>query len=82
MCFSYFMYPPDTQKSSFSMGDEFIDLVDNLHKSVCVSALVSCVVCAFVLRLIYQSPGFQFEKEFIFSVNTLYVCVFVGGAVR
>nr|XP_040035732.1 cilia- and flagella-associated protein 54-like isoform X2 [Gasterosteus aculeatus aculeatus] len=29
----------DTQKSSFSMGDEFIDLVDNLHKSVCVSAL-------------------------------------------
>ncbi|KAM8897416.1 cilia- and flagella-associated protein 54 isoform 3-T3 [Spinachia spinachia] len=28
----------DTHKSSFSMGDEFIDLVDSLHKSVCVPA--------------------------------------------
>ncbi|XP_068572705.1 cilia- and flagella-associated protein 54 [Cebidichthys violaceus] len=28
----------DGHKSSFSMGDEFIDLVDTLHKSVCGSA--------------------------------------------
>ncbi|XP_062414184.1 cilia- and flagella-associated protein 54-like [Pungitius pungitius] len=28
----------DTHQSSFSMGDKFTDLVDNLHKSVCVSA--------------------------------------------
>lgn len=43
------------------MSDEFIDLVDTLHKSVCGSAPVSfCVVCVFVLGLICPSS----EEEF------------------
>lgn len=47
------MFLTDRHKSSVSMSDEFIGLVDALHKSVCDSAPVSFhVVC--VLGLLCQ----------------------------
>ncbi len=53
------------------MSDEFIGLVDTLHKSVCGSSSVSFyVVCVFVLGLICQSPE-------LFLKCIYYMCVFV-----
>lgn len=43
------MFPTERHKSSFSMSDELIGLVDTLHKSVCGSVPVSFIdvcVCA------------------------------------
>ena len=55
------------------MSDEFIGLVDTLHKSVCGSAPVSVyAMCVFVLGLVCQGLGLHLEVELIFSVNILY----------
>ena len=56
------------------MSDEFIGLVDTLHKSVCASAPVSCVsVCVWVDL---PRTGIQVEVEFILNLYVL-LCVFV-----
>lgn len=54
------MFPTERHKSSFSMSDEFIGLVDTLHKSVCGSVPVSFIdVCG----LICHGLGFRLQLK-------------------
>ena len=62
------MFPTDRHKSSFSMSDEFIGLVDTLHKSVCGSAPVSfqvvCVLEFTLSRIRVQIKEVEFRGGF------------------
>lgn len=64
-----FDVPTDKNKSFFTMSDEFLDLVDTLHKSVCGSAPVS--LCGFVGVHLLRVRGQITDYHFLICV--LYV---------
>lgn len=69
------MFPTDRHKSSFSMSDEFIGLVDTLHKSVCGSTPVS--LFGFTLSRIWvqiKVVEFRGGLQCVY-LHTVYVCL-------
>lgn len=75
------MFPTERHKSSFSMSDEFIGLVDTLHKSVCGSVPVSFIdvcVCALVnlprIRVQIKVKG-GVQRSFLVCIYC--VCLFL-----